>query len=109
LVVVEQGTDARGKGLQRLVTGSVTKEIVDLLEPVEIEAEDTETLARYEARDFLVDARVEKTSVRQSRQRVVMREEMDMLLGILASLEIAHGNHVVRTLGEDDGPHDQFD
>ena len=39
LPVVQQGTDARGNGLQSPVAGGVSEQIVDLLEAVEIEAE----------------------------------------------------------------------
>ena len=82
LLVVQQGADARGKGLQSLVAGGVSEQIVDLLEAVEIEAEDAEALARREGSDFLIDARVEIGAVRQAGQRVVMRQEMDVLLGM---------------------------
>ena len=109
LTVVEQRADARSDDLQGAVTRGVPEQIVDFLEAVEIETENPEALAGLERRDFLIDAGVEEAAVRQSRQRVMMREEMDVLLGILARLQVAHRDDVMGPLGKDDRPHDQFD
>jgi len=85
------------------------EQIVDLLEAVEVETEHAKALAGRERSHLLVDARVEEAPVRQARQRVVMRQEMNVLLGILACLQISNRDDVVRALGEDNRPHDQFD
>ncbi len=38
-----------------------------------------------------------------------MRQKIDVLLGVLARLEIANGDDVMRPSAKDDGPQDQLD
>src|ERR1041384_7816768 len=52
--------------------------------------------------DLMVEPRVEAVPVRQARQRVMVRQKMNMLLGLLPVAQIAHGDGVVRLTGEVD-------
>jgi hypothetical protein len=45
--------DARSHGLQHLVAGCVSEQVVDFLEPVEIETEHCETFALSQSSNFL--------------------------------------------------------
>ena len=109
LALVQHRGDARGHRLQHCVAGGVAEQIVDFLEPVEVEAKHGEAFAFGQRRDFLVDPGVEMTAIGQRRQCVVMGEVMDMLLGFLARLQIAHGDDLMRPSREVDRPQDQFD
>ncbi len=62
-----------------------------------------------QVRDFLIDTGVEVTAVGERGQRVVMREVVDMLLGLLARLQVAHRDDMVRPSGENDRPQQQLD
>jgi hypothetical protein len=97
------------RGLKHRVTGGVAEQVVDFLEPIEVEAEHRETLAPAQGVDFLVDPRVEVAAIGKRRQRVVMREIVDMLLGLLARPQITHGDDVMRPSGKHDRPQDQLD
>ena len=58
--------------------------------------------------DFLIEPRVEAVSVRQARQRVVVRQKMNMLLGFLPVAQIADSDGVMRLTGEIDRAKDEF-
>ena len=81
----EHRGDARGYGLKHLVAGGVAEQVVDLLEPVEVETEYGETFPPVSAQ-FQVEPSVEMAAIGKRSQRIVMREKMDMLLGLLAGL-----------------------
>jgi hypothetical protein len=95
---------------KHLVAGGVAEQVVDLLEPVEIEAEHGETRLPGVRLAISWSTRALKWLRFGNRgQRVVMRQEMDMLLGVLARLQIANRDDAVRTPGKHDRPQDQFD
>src|SRR6202048_2618660 len=106
---VEHRGDARSRGLKHFVAGGVAEQVVDFLEPVEVKAENGETLALGQRGDFLVDPPVEMAAIGQRRQGIVMCEIVDMLLGLLACLQIANGHAVTRPAGKNDGPQTESD
>ena len=95
---------------QHVVAGLVPEEVVDLLEPVEVEAEHGELLpAAARGGEGLLDARVEHRPVRQARQGIVMGEEAHALLGALAGAEVAERDDLVALAGELDVVDQDFD
>ena len=87
----------------------MSEQIVDLLEPVEIKTEYREALARAQCRDLLVDPGVEMAAVGKRGESIVMRQKIDVLLGVLARLQSANGDDVMRPSAKNDGPQDQLD
>ena len=88
----------------------MSEQIVDLLEPVEVEAEHGALLpACHGGGDLVIEPRMERAAVRQRGQRIMMREIADVLLGLLARLQVAHGDDVMRMPREVDRTQDQFD
>ena len=101
--------DARRHRLQHGIAGGVSEQVVDFLEPVEIETEHGEPFALTQGGDFLLHAGVEMAAVGKRGQRIVMRQIADVLLGVLARLQIANRDDVMRPSGKNDRPQDQFD
>ena len=102
--------DSLRDGLKHRVAGRVSEQIVDLLEPVEIEAQDREPSTGGQGRfDLLVELLVESAPIGKPSEGVVMREEADMLFGLLARLQIANRNGAVRFSAVVDRTQDQFD
>src|ERR1700730_18691781 len=87
----------------------MSEQIIDLLEPVEIKTEYREALARAQLLDLLVDAVIEMAAVGKRGERIVMRQKIDVLLGVLARLQIANGDDVMRPSAKNDRPQDQLD
>ena len=109
LPLAEHRGDAGGNHLQHLVAGRMPEQIVDLLEIVEVETEHREAGALGQCSDLLVDPRIEMAAVGKLCQRVVMRQEIDMPLGVLARLQVANRDDLLRPSGKHDRPQDQFD
>jgi hypothetical protein len=53
----------RSDRLQHRISGGVAEQVVDFLEPVEVETEHGEAFAAGQAGDFLIDARVEVAAI----------------------------------------------
>ncbi len=86
------------------------EQVVDLLETVEIKTEHGKTLAGRESGvDFLVQLHVEARTVRQSGERIMVREETDVLLGLLARPQVPHGDRMLLLAGELDRTQDELD
>ena len=82
--------EPRGDGLQQLVAGGVPERVVDGLEVVEIDEQGRDLrLAARAAREHLLDAIEDQRPVRQAGQRVVRRQERELLL---ASRELFIGS-----------------
>jgi hypothetical protein len=109
LPFAEHRGDAGSDDLQYLVTGGVSEQVVDFLEPVEIKAEHREAVALGHRRELLVDPRVEMAAIGKPCERIVMRQEIDVLLGVLVRLQIANRDDLMRPSAKDDRPQDQFD
>ena len=86
----------------------MSEQVVDFLEPIQIETQHSEALPRRQCRDLLVYPRIEMTAVGKRREGIVMRQEIDVLLGVLARLQIANSDNVVRPSGKNDLAQDQF-
>ena len=96
------GADALRDGLQQLVAGLVAARVVDVLEAIQVEEqhrEDAPRAARF--RNRIRQMRGEEQAVRQTRELVVMREMIEMLL-LLQELrfDLAAQADVVRAEGE---------
>src|ERR1700730_12353628 len=87
----------------------MSEQIIDLLEPVEIKTEYREALARAQRLDLLVDPGIEMAAVGKRGEGIVMRQKIDVLLGVLARLQIANGDDVMRSSAKNDGPQDRLD
>ena len=87
----------------------MAEQVVDFLEPVEVEAEHGETFAPGQGGDFLVDPLVEVAAIGQRRQCIVMSEIVNMLFGLLARLQIANGDDVMRPSRKDDRSQNELD
>ena len=110
LGVVELGRDDAGDGLQHRVSGGVAEQVVDLLEAVEVEAEHRElAVARVSRPDLKVEPLAEANPVGESREGVMVGQEMDLALGLAAGSQVAHGDGVVRSAGMLHGLHDDLD
>ena len=70
-MITNDGFEATGEGLQHDVAGPVSADIVHVLEPVQVDRDERERLARAaRAPNRLLDPVVEQHPVRQARQRV---------------------------------------
>ena len=88
----------------------MSKEVVHLLEPVEIEAKHGERVPPGELRfDFLIQSLVEAAAVRQPGERVVVGQEPDMLLRLIAGPQIPDRNGVMDLSGKIDRTKDELD
>ena len=88
----------------------MTKQVVDLLEAVEIKAQHGKLARRgHRQFDLLVEPLIEAAAVWQPGQQVVMGEKADVLLRILARLKIAHRDGAMGFAGEIDRAHDELD
>ena len=87
----------------------MSEQIIDFLEPVEIKTEYREALARGQRCDLLVDPRIEMAAIGKRRESIVVRQKIDMLLGVFACLQIANGDHMMGPSGKNDLPQDQLD
>ena len=92
------GLQARRQLAQQLVAGGMAVNVVDLLEPVEVEAHQRERLAvAGRGLDGGVDAGGERGAVRQAGEQVVMHQPRDLGLGALAMGAILdHGEQILR-------------
>ena len=98
---------------EQLIAGGVSEGVVDVFEPVEVDVHATDRPAVLRGlRQHLNEAVVQHVTVRQSRERVVLREIGEPVLGALALGEIAgdlaeaaQRPRVVAQRGDDDvGP-----
>src|ERR1700730_7552112 len=88
----------------------MSKQIVNFLKPVEVEAQDGEPSTSVQGRfDFLIQSLVESAAIGNSSKGVVMREKADMLFRLLARPQVSDGNGVVRFPAIIDRTEDQFD
>ncbi len=69
LAIAEQGADALGRQLQHLVAGRMAKQIVDLLEAIEVEAQHRNLAVGVQPRDALVELFMEHAAIGQAGQR----------------------------------------
>ena len=84
-------------------------QVIDLLEPVEVEAEHRERTARGQMRlDLAIEPLVEGVAVRQAGERIVVSKEVNVLLRLLPVAEVAHRNDVMRLAAEIDRTKDEF-
>jgi hypothetical protein len=81
----------------------MSEQVVDLLEAIEIEAQHGKAPARRDRPgDLLLELLVETRPIGQSGERVVMGEEPDLLLGLLARLEVADRDGTMAVRGRSD-------
>ena len=73
--------DAGRQGLQQLVTDVMSERVVDALELVDVDIEQSELLAFAGLLKLALDLRAEQRPVRQIGERVVMRHVRDLLVG----------------------------
>ena len=89
--------------LQKGIARRMSEQIVDLLEAVEIEAHDGQRAASQRgARDLVFEALVKRGAVGEPRHGVVMRQEPDMMFGLLAGAQVAYGNGLMDASAEVD-------
>ncbi len=82
--------ESLGGGLQQAVTGVVAERVVDVLEVVEVEEQDCDTLARaLRERQCVLDAVAEQAAVGEQGERVVEGELAQLLLERLALADVA--------------------
>src|SRR5688572_24467860 len=85
-------------------------EIVDLLEAIEVNADNgDDAFALGGGGDGVLQLAGEAGAVEDTRQRVVVSEEPDMLFGLLARAEIAHRDSLMRLAAEVHLAKDHFD
>ena len=88
----------------------MAEQVVDLLEAVEVEAEQRQAAAiRRCRRDLAIELVVEAAAVGQAGQRIVLGEVAQVGLGLFAGAHIAHGDRVARLVCENHRPCDEFD
>jgi hypothetical protein len=88
----------------------VTEQVVDLLEAIEVEAKHRHALSGAERRfDVLIELAIEAAAVRQPRERVMVRQETNVLLGLFPRPQVAHGNGMMRPAGKVDEAQNQLD
>jgi hypothetical protein len=110
LGLVEHAGDPRRDRLQHVVARCMPEQVVHLLEPIEIETQHAETARRGQRRlNLLVELLVEAAAVGDAGERVVVGEEADVLLGLLARLQVADGDGAVQLAGKIEGTQDQLD
>ena len=82
ILVAHEVAQARGNRAQQGIADGVAERIVDDLEVVEIQTEDGGVAAALDMFQRFFDVLAQLNAVCQSRQRVVMRQERDLLLRI---------------------------
>ncbi len=81
----------------------MTEQVIDFLEPVEVEEQDSKLLPRSERQfDLLIQPLIEAAAVRNSGQEIMIGKKADLLFRPLAHLKIAHRNGMMRFAGEID-------
>ncbi|EXI73206.1 MAG: hypothetical protein AW07_02820 [Candidatus Accumulibacter sp. SK-11] len=96
LALGEDAAEDLGDAAQQAVADIVAEGVVDQLETVEVEEEDRCPLLRApRATDRVADAFVEQAAVRQAGQRIVVREEVDVVLRALALGDVVEAADVV--------------
>jgi len=79
--VSDAAPDAGSHGLQQLVADMMSERVVDALELVDVDIEQSELLAPAGILELAFDLVAEQHPVRQIGQRIVMREVSDLLIG----------------------------
>ena len=97
-------------GLQRAVTGCVSEQIIDFLEPVEVEAQDGEPPPGRQRRcNFLVELVVEAAAIGEARQRVVVGKKENVLFRLLARAKVTNRDGAMRLSAQINEPLDDLD
>ena len=79
--VSDTAPDAGSHGLQQLIADMMSERVVDTLELVDVDIEQSELPAPAGFLQFALDLVAEQHPVRQIGQRIVMREVSDLLIG----------------------------
>ena len=96
--------------MQRAVADGVPKQVVDLLEPVEVEKEYGEPLSRIQRRfDLVIELLVEAGAIGKPREGVMVGKEVDASFRFLARAEIPNSNGAMRLSPHIDDALDEFD
>ena len=96
--------------MQQRVAGGVAEQVVDLLEAIEVEAEQCQAAAiRRGRRDLAIELVVEAAAVGQAGQRIVLGEVAQIGFGLFAGANVADGDSVARLVREDHRPCDELD
>ena len=110
LTVVEDDAGATGDRLQQRVAGGVPEKIVDLLEAVEVEAEQRQAAAGRRGHRYLpVEPAVEAAAVGQAGQRIVLGEVVQIGFRLFAGAHVAHRDRLTRQTGKTYRTPDEFD
>ena len=101
LILVEDAGRAARDRLQQRVAGGMAEKVVDLLEAVEVDAEQRQLAAvRGGHRDLAVELAVEAAAIGQAGQRIVLGEVAQIGFGLLARADVADGDRLPRLVGE---------
>ncbi len=101
---------AAGECLQQRVSRRVTVDVVDVLEAIDVEAEQGDLLVLgVRHLDLLIESLVEVAAIGEAGQRIVMSQEPDFLLGELARPQVADRDRIAHTTREIDRLQYQFD
>ncbi len=109
LSVVEQGRHRTRQCHQHRVASSVAKQIVDLLEAIEIEAEDPKlATCRAGLLQLQLETLGEARAICQACEGIMMSKEVDLPLRPTPSAQIPDCHGVMRLITVGHRPHDQF-
>ncbi len=111
--LANRALQARRDGAQQLVAGAVAERVVDQLEVVEVDEHGRDRRpVPARARQQLLGAIEDQLAVRKPRQRVVRRQERELVVGALAlgleRLAHPHERHVEAALQHRDRPREQL-
>ena len=104
--VVEAPAQASGDAFEELIADRMAEGVVDALELVDVDIEDGQLLAGPHRLQRLFEPRAEQDPVGKVRQRVVMRQMRDLLVGAGALGDVFDGGDPPAVLQR---PVDDFD
>ena len=110
LIVVENARDALCDGLQRSVARRVPEQVVDLLEPVEVEAQNGEPPPGVQRRfDLLIELLVEAGAIGKPGEGVMVGKKENVPFRFLARTKIANRDGAMRLAAEINDALDELD
>ena len=109
MLVVEHAGDPLGDSLKRPIACGVSKQIVDFLEPVEVEAQNGKPPPGAQCDcNFLIEFLIEAAAIGQPRECVMVSKKQNMLFRLLACTKIANRDGAVRLAAQIDDPLDEL-